>query len=366
MKNIFFKGNRVFCIILHMSILLGSYSPLTIFILKRKLKERIFEMQKTKEYNSNITVPIKHFQKQISKEKVDNLFIDLTNKEYTISEDNDNKERNINNKVVEDEKYSMSSNPRPYNDSFNYSENMLPNKQQEIIKGKPLIVADEANTITESEDECCKKLLMIMGQKKIRNHYKTKMQKQHYKAPVKLYSNLMFLNEFLNFSSSNHTADSIRMRFSSEFLNLLSTGQLVQVLITLLSRDLELTSAERCELVERVFKHIGLYLEMNFNNDQIVSLVTALLMSDVPHCFKQVFSICKMWRVFTTEEQERMLEGVISNISQIDKTSEIYGKEILMKLYLFVLNRNAANSEMCEVLKECILKIYEDNELLIM
>ncbi|KAI5175110.1 hypothetical protein PAEPH01_2119 [Pancytospora epiphaga] len=113
-----------------------------------------------------------------------------------------------------------------------------------------------------------------------------------------------------------------------------------------------------------IFGHIDFSLEMNFNTKQIVSIVTTLLRSGVPNCFEQVFLTWKMWKVFTTKEQEKMLEGVISDTNQVDKIRLKYEKEILVMLYLFVLNKDTVNSSKCGVLMKSIIKIYGRTNIL--
>ncbi|KAI5181305.1 hypothetical protein PAEPH01_2808, partial [Pancytospora epiphaga] len=184
------------------------------------------------------------------------------------------------------------------------------------------------------------------------------LQEQPDEASIYLYSNPMFLYKFLYFSSSSFTADSIRVRFGSGFLNFLFINQLISVLVTLLSGNLKLTKSERSELVEIIFGHIDFSLEMKFDNNQIVSIVTALLMSDVPHCFEQVFLTWKMWTIFTTEEQNKMLEVIVCNNYSEHEVKEKYREETLVMLYLFVLNKDTDNSSMCESFKNGITKIY--------
>ncbi|KAI5168755.1 hypothetical protein PAEPH01_0393 [Pancytospora epiphaga] len=190
----------------------------------------------------------------------------------------------------------------------------------------------------------------------ISNFEQNLVRQRPYVISVYSYSNPMFLYFFLHFPLSIFTLDSIRMRFGSGLLNFLSIDQVIRVLIALLNKDLKLTKAERQELVEMIFGHIDFSLKMRFNNNQIVSIVTALLSSDVPHCFEQVFLTWKMWKVFTTEEQEKMLEDVIGDNNQVDEMK--YKKETLVMLYLFILNRDEVNSSKCEVFKECIIEVY--------
>ncbi|KAI5177024.1 hypothetical protein PAEPH01_2433, partial [Pancytospora epiphaga] len=245
-----------------------------------------------------------------------------------------------------------------------HSKTKLSNGQLKIIKENPILVTDSESTIPESEGVCWSNLLMATGQKKIRNHYKRLMQQQLENVSVYSYSNSMFLNGFINFPSPIFTVDSIRVRFGSGFLNFLSTDQLIHVLATLLSSKLELTSAERTELVGMIFGCIDFSLEMNFNNDQIVRIVTTLLRSDSPHYFEQVFLTWKMWKVFTAEEQEKVLEAIVFNTDTVDEIGVKYGKETLVMLYLFILNRDTVNSNKCEALKESIVKRYGETQAL--
>ncbi|KAI5169964.1 hypothetical protein PAEPH01_1132 [Pancytospora epiphaga] len=236
--------------------------------------------------------------------------------------------------MMRDEKSFIPSNPQHHSNIFNHIEDEergLLEGQSETIDENPLVVPNSEQNLTL----------------------------QQFNPSIAFsYSNSLFIFLFLHFPSPNFTADSIRMRFGSGFLSFLSTDQVIRVLAILLSKDLELTKAERIELVEMIFGHIDFSLEMNFNTKQIVSIVTTLLRSDVPNCFEQVFLTWKMWKVFTTEEQEKMLEDVISDTSQVDKIRLKYEKEILVMLYLFVLNKDTVNSSKCGVLMKSIIKIY--------
>ncbi|KAI5169729.1 hypothetical protein PAEPH01_0950 [Pancytospora epiphaga] len=342
----FSKGYRVFCIIFYMRVFLASYDALNHSLLKRKLEESCSEVYKSKRCAYDISALSKRLKRQTDKK-------DIVNEK--------NKKCISNDQIVKDEKGLMSSNPQLYDATYDHLKNNkteLVNGQLKTIKGKALVVTNEANTILESKEKSWKNLLMTTEQKKIRNYYKTQMQQQLNNISVYSYSNSMFLDKFLNSPLSNFTVDSIRIRFSSGFLNFLSTDQLTRVLTTLLSKDLKFTIAERSGLVEMIFGHIDLSLERYFNNNQIVRIVTALLSSDVPHCFEQVFLTWKMWRVFTTKEQEQMLENAVIDINQADKAREGYKKETLVMLYLFILNRDAVNSSICVIFKECIVKIH--------
>ncbi|KAI5181960.1 hypothetical protein PAEPH01_2845, partial [Pancytospora epiphaga] len=213
------------------------------------------------------------------------------------------------------------------------------NSLAEVINKLPQVIPDEVDTMSGYEYD--------------------PVQRRFDENEIYSYSNLTFLNKLLHYPSSSFTVNSIRIRFGSGFLNFLSTDQLIRVLVALLSNSVELTKPERSELVEIIFGHIDFSLEMGFNNGQIVSIVTALLMSDVPHCFEQVFLTWKMWKVFTMEEQEKMLKNVINNASLKDKNKKWYKRDTLVMLYLFVLNRDAANSSMCNVFKELVINIYD-------
>ncbi|KAI5169354.1 hypothetical protein PAEPH01_0643 [Pancytospora epiphaga] len=347
-------GCGLIYIVLYLDTTLGSYNTSTLSNLKRGLKRKSEENNSTvckaNQYICDITAPCKHFQKNVSEIMVNKVYINSEEDERKLVIDEEITEK------IEDETNFVTSNPQSHNSTSYHLENKevnLVNSQAKIIKEETLGKLNKVNTVLDSNENSWKILLMTTGQKKIRCHYKKLMQGQLDVASVYSYSNSMFLDEFLHSPSPIFTADSIRVRFGSGFLNFLSTNQLTGVLMILLSRDLELTKAERSELVEMIFGCIDFSLNMRFNDNQIASIVTALLLTDVPHCFEQVFLTWKMWKVFTTEEQEKMLEGVIN---QIDKMK--YDKETLVMLYLFVLNRDAINSNVCKVFKEHIIKTY--------
>ncbi|KAI5168526.1 hypothetical protein PAEPH01_0207 [Pancytospora epiphaga] len=360
-----FKGYiMIFYITLYMIIVLASYRTSIRLITKRKSEDNTFEACKIKRRDLDIDVITEDLTRQISKKGTNGLFIDQMDKEYIVNKKDENKECSIDDKIVNNENGLMSNNLYPSNNICDHSKTKLPNGQSEIITGNPILTTDNESTIPESEGVCWRNLLATTGQKKIRHHYERLMQQQLENVSVYSYSNSMFLKNFLKFPSPIFTVDSIRVRFGSGFLNFLSTDQLIHVLATLLSSKLELTSAERTELVGMIFGCIDFSLEMNFNNDQIVSIVTVLLRSDVPHCFEQVFLTWKMWKVFTTEEQERILEVIGFNIDTVDEIGVKCGKETLVMLYLFVLNRDTDNSSMCEAFKESIVRRYGETQVL--
>ncbi|KAI5183695.1 hypothetical protein PAEPH01_2956, partial [Pancytospora epiphaga] len=124
------------------------------------------------------------------------------------------------------------------------------------------------------------------------------------------YPNGIFLSMLLCYHPGPHlTADSIRTRFKTGFLASLTTNQIVRVLTALLSKNLCFSPEERKELVEMVFGQIDFSLGENYNNDQIIRIITAILNSDVSECFEEVFLTHKMWYIFTSEEQERVLKN---------------------------------------------------------
>ncbi|KAI5177599.1 hypothetical protein PAEPH01_2489, partial [Pancytospora epiphaga] len=168
------------------------------------------------------------------------------------------------------------------------------------------------------------------------------------------YSNSTFLNKLLRFPSPFITADSIRMRFSGQFLSFLSSEQVIRVLIVLLENELELSNEDQKELIEMMFGHIDYSLELVITKEQVVMLVEAMMRSSVPDYFEQVFLTWKMWYSFTIEEQELMLKGV----------KREYKKEILVMLYLFVVNRDEDNSRQCEIFKNNIKDQYKETRVL--
>ncbi|KAI5169724.1 hypothetical protein PAEPH01_0945 [Pancytospora epiphaga] len=360
-----FKGYMmIFYITLYMIIVLASYKTPSRFTTKRKSEDNTFEACKIKRRDLDINVITEDLTRQISKKGSNGLFIDQMDKEYIVNKKDENKECHIDDKIVNNENGLMSNNLYPSNNICDHSKTRLPNGQSEIITGNPILTTDNGSTISESEGVCWRNLLATTGQKKIRHHYERLMQQQLENVSVYSYSNSMFLKNFLKFPSPIFTVDSIRVRFGSGFLNFLSTNQLIQVLAALLSSKLELTSAERTELVGMIFGCIDFSLEMNFNNDQIVSIVTALLRSDISHCFEQVFLTWKMWKVFTMEEQEKVLKAIVFNTDTVDEIGVKYEKETLVMLYLFILNRDTANSSKCEAFKESIVKRYGETQAL--
>ncbi|KAI5175258.1 hypothetical protein PAEPH01_2127 [Pancytospora epiphaga] len=77
--------------------------------------------------------------------------------------------------------------------------------------------------------------------------------------------------------------------------------------------------------------------------------VVAMMRSNVPDYFEQVFLTWKMWYSFTIEEQELMLKDI----------KKEYKREILVMLYLFVVNRDENNLQQCEIFKNEIKNQYE-------
>ncbi|KAI5175275.1 hypothetical protein PAEPH01_2139, partial [Pancytospora epiphaga] len=164
------------------------------------------------------------------------------------------------------------------------------------------------------------------------------------------YSNSTFLNMLLHSPVSFITAESIRMRFSGQFLSFLSSDQVIRVLIVLLENKLELLDEAQKEFIEMIFGHIDYSLELVITKDQVVMLVEAMMRSSVSECFEQVFLTWKMWYSFTVEEQEKMLKDVKMK----------YKREILVMLYLFVVNRDDDNSWQCEIFKNNIKSQYKE------
>ncbi|KAI5177068.1 hypothetical protein PAEPH01_2458 [Pancytospora epiphaga] len=333
--------------------------------LKRKSEGCSDEVCKVNQFSLNTINPVEDLSVKVStvNKENNNLLYDHIVEEYInveamsdvtpwesvtyrdINNNNNEKDKNKDRIIAElvaemirDEKRFIPNNSQSYNDIPNHIEDEeidSLNSQAKIIDENPSVVLiSEQNLIPQ-----------LFG-----NDF------------VYEYSNSLFLFLFLHFPSPSFTADSIRVRFGSGFLSFLSIDQSVRVLAVLLSSELELTNTERCELVELIFGCFDFSLEMNFNNDQIVSIVEALLSSNVPYCFEQVFLTWKMWKVFTTEEQERMLKSVI--INKMDKARIKYDRETLMMLYLFVLNRDEANANSCEVFKVRILEMYGEPQVL--
>ncbi|KAI5175866.1 hypothetical protein PAEPH01_2199 [Pancytospora epiphaga] len=356
---IILKQYEIVYILFYISIAIASYNTSDYLNLKRGLKRKSedcsFEAKKctfdTTNPVENLPVNVLESKNENSDPLIENIFDEYMNIEImsdgsllgvvahrvidTNDEEDKNKELSTNKlltELVSNEKSIISEHTQLYNNDSNHSKNeeikLLNSRTKNIEENLPT-VQYEIFTTFDSEQN--------LEQQQLGN------------VSVYSYSNPTFLNSFLKFPSPIFTADSIRVRFGSGFLNFLSIDQLIRVLATLLSSDLELTKAERTELVETIFGHVDLSLDMNFNNDQIVSIVTALLRSDVPYCFEQVFLTWKVWKVFTIEEQEKMLEGVINGME--------YKQETLVMLYLFVLNRDATNSSKCEVFKRHIIEI---------
>ncbi|KAI5169370.1 hypothetical protein PAEPH01_0656 [Pancytospora epiphaga] len=168
------------------------------------------------------------------------------------------------------------------------------------------------------------------------------------------YSNSTFLFNFLHFPSPLITADSIRMRFGGRFLSFLSSKQVIRVLIVLLENKLELSNEDQKEFIETIFGHIDYSLELVITKELVVMLVEAMMKSNVPDYFEQVYLTWKIWYSFTIEEQEKMLKYV----------KRKYKREILVMLYLFVVNRDEDNSQQCEIFKNDIKNQYEKTSIL--
>ncbi|KAI5170323.1 hypothetical protein PAEPH01_1336 [Pancytospora epiphaga] len=162
------------------------------------------------------------------------------------------------------------------------------------------------------------------------------------------YSNSAFLYNFLRSPSPFITADSIRVRLSGQFLSFLSSDQVIRVLIVLLENKLELSKEDQKEFIETIFGHIDYSLELVITKDQVVMLVEAMMRSSVPDYFEYVFLTWKMWYSFTMKEQELMLK---------DAKRE-HKREILVMLYLFVINKDEDNSQQCEIFKNNIKNLY--------
>ncbi|KAI5169415.1 hypothetical protein PAEPH01_0690 [Pancytospora epiphaga] len=332
--------------------------------LKRELETSESDVCKAKRVAYDTNKPYEYLQEHIPEIMDDNSFSyqiveEFINNEMSMSnetekvtdqnintDNNDNKNKSIAIKelvadMIQNEKNLIPNNFQPHNITFKDSEGgetSLSNNQATFMKEEPLITLNAMNNTLNLEENS--------------------IQQQPDGTCIYSYSNTQFLFLFLYLPSANFTIDSLRTRFGTGFLNFLSTDQLIRVLITLLERNLRLTKVERSELVEMIFGYIDFSLKMKFNNNQIVSIVTELMLSDVPHCFEQVFLTWKMWKVFTIEEQEQMLKNITSNIEQVNEIKMKYEKETLVMLYLFVLNKDAANSCMCEILKKGIVKIY--------
>ncbi|KAI5170057.1 hypothetical protein PAEPH01_1215, partial [Pancytospora epiphaga] len=168
------------------------------------------------------------------------------------------------------------------------------------------------------------------------------------------YTNSTFLNKLLHSPSLFITADSIRMRFSGQFLSFLSSDQIIRVLIVLLENKLELAKEDQKEFIEMIFGHIDYSLELVITKDQVVVLVEAMMRSNVPDYFEQVFLTWKMWYSFTENDQETMLKD----------TKKEHKREILVMLYLFVMNKDEDNSQQCEIFKNNIKDQYKETGIL--
>ncbi|KAI5169696.1 hypothetical protein PAEPH01_0925 [Pancytospora epiphaga] len=164
------------------------------------------------------------------------------------------------------------------------------------------------------------------------------------------YLNSAFLFNFLYFPSPLITAGSIRVRFGAHFLSFLTSSQLIRVLIVLLENKLELSNEDQKEFIETIFGHIDYSLKLVITKELVVKLVKAMMKSNVPDYFEYVFLTWKMWYSFTIEEQEKMLKYV----------KREYKREILVMLYLFVVNRDGINSQQCEIFKNDIKNQYRE------
>ncbi|KAI5173412.1 hypothetical protein PAEPH01_1955 [Pancytospora epiphaga] len=164
------------------------------------------------------------------------------------------------------------------------------------------------------------------------------------------YFNSAFLYIFLRTPSPFITAESIRIRFGGQFLSFLSSEQIVRALIVLLDNKLELPKEDQKEFIETIFGHIDYSLELVITKAQVVMLVDAMMRSNVPDYFEQVFLTWKMWYNFTVNEQEVMLK----------KAKMKYKREVLVMLYLFVMNRDGTNSQRCEIFKNNIKNQYKE------
>ncbi|KAI5173327.1 hypothetical protein PAEPH01_1897, partial [Pancytospora epiphaga] len=167
------------------------------------------------------------------------------------------------------------------------------------------------------------------------------------------YSNSTFLFNFLHSPSPLITADSIRVRFGAHFLSFLSSSQLIRVLIVLLENKLVLSNEDQKEFVETIFGHIDYSLELVITKELVVVLVKAMMRNKVPDYFEQVYLTWKMWYSFTVKEQEKMLKYA----------KKEYKREILVMLYLFVVNRDEDNSPQCEILKKYLKNQYKKSSI---
>ncbi|KAI5176499.1 hypothetical protein PAEPH01_2316, partial [Pancytospora epiphaga] len=177
--------------------------------------------------------------------------------------------------------------------------------------------------------------------------------------PPHTLTNGTFLLVLLSSSRPNLTADSIRTRFKMGFLNLLTKNQILRVLSALLRNELTLQKDKRIELVEMVFGHIDFSTEMEFSVDQVTQLIIAILNSEVPECFEQVFLTWKMWGIFGIEQQEAIFNSYYLNLEK----GRIYYRETLVMLYLFILNRDRPNAEICKNFHSDIKAKYGEDQV---
>ncbi|KAI5176655.1 hypothetical protein PAEPH01_2417, partial [Pancytospora epiphaga] len=109
------------------------------------------------------------------------------------------------------------------------------------------------------------------------------------------HSNSVFLCMLFYYPGPYLTADSIRTRFKTGLLGTLSTNQIIRTLTALLNKNLCLSLEERRELVETVFGQIDFSLDVEYSKNQTIKIITAILKSDVPEFFEEVFLTWKMW-----------------------------------------------------------------------
>ncbi|KAI5173450.1 hypothetical protein PAEPH01_1988, partial [Pancytospora epiphaga] len=171
--------------------------------------------------------------------------------------------------------------------------------------------------------------------------------------------NNVFLCMLFYYPGPHLTADSIRTRFKTGLLGSLSTNQIVRTLTALLSKNLCLSREERRELVETVFGQMDFSLGVEYSKNQIIKIITAILKSDVPEFFEEVFLTWKMWYTFTPEEQEGILKNCYFDLCENDRKK--YKRETMVMLYLFLLNKDDPNSITCETFKENIIKNYGES-----
>ncbi|KAI5174810.1 hypothetical protein PAEPH01_2100, partial [Pancytospora epiphaga] len=164
------------------------------------------------------------------------------------------------------------------------------------------------------------------------------------------YSNSTFIDKLLHSPSPFIMSDAIRMRFSGLFLSFLSSEQVIRLLLVLLENKLGLSKKDQKEFIETIFGHIDYSLELVIAKAQVIMLIEAIMRSRVPNYFEQVFLTWKMWYSFTVEDQEKMLKYF----------KKEHKREILVMLYLFVINRDEANSQQCEIFKNNIKNQYKE------